>query len=326
MSDVSDTLAGLRRSIDANRLGHAYVIVGSPQTGGKDFAIRALQLLFCPSDDRPCGSCDSCRRVAKEHHPDVVWLEPKSKGRQILVDEIRHLNQRIATTSYEGGWKAGVILCADRMYPTAANAFLKTLEEPPPRSLLLLVTDAPQFLLPTIASRCHRISLPSESFSPEGTWVGPVKEVLRKGPPLDVIEAVGRAASLDAIMDAIMDEVKKDITDEERDRADPEEDDDILDARISARVREVQRDVITAILFWHRDVLICAVDPDQRPRYFVEEEDEVRRQAEAHTRVGALACVEAVEVCADRLNRNIPRAVVFEQMMVAHGRARMAAR
>jgi len=322
MSEVGDTLGDLRRSIDANRLGHAYVIVGSPQTGGKDFAVRALQLLYCPSDDRPCGSCDACRRVAGEHHPDVVWLEPRSKGRQILVDEIRHLNQRIATTSYEGGWKAGVILGADRMYPTAANAFLKTLEEPPPRSLLLLVTDAPQFLLPTIASRCHRIVLPSETVCPDGDWLAPLKEVLCEGPPLDVIEAVGRARSLDAIME----EVKKDITDEEREQADPEEDDDVLDARISARVLEVQRDVVTAMMLWHRDVLVCVVDPDQRPKYFVEEEAAVRRQAEAHSRCGALACVEAVEVCADRLNRHIASSVVFEQMMIAHGRARMQAR
>ena len=81
-------------------------------------------------------------------------IEPEKKSRVIAVDAVRALNHRIQTSSFAGGWKVAVIKYADRLNDQAANAFLKTLEEPPARTLLLLLTDAPQSLLPTVVSRC----------------------------------------------------------------------------------------------------------------------------------------------------------------------------
>ena len=148
----------LRNSFEGGRLAQAYVVAAPPRGSGSELALRLLQLIYCESADRPCGECRQCVEVAGYSHPDVLWVEPQKKSRVIAVDQIRAVEQRIYHTSFLGGWKACVLLGADRLSPGAANAFLKTLEEPPGRSIFLLLTDGPQFLLPTILSRCQRIA------------------------------------------------------------------------------------------------------------------------------------------------------------------------
>ena len=116
------------------------LVSGHPRGAGAEFAEGLLAL--------PFGVRDPAHLHA---HADVRWIEPESKSRQIRIEEIRDLIEAIALTSYEGGWKAAVILFADRLNANAQNALLKTLEEPPPNSLLILATDVPAALLPCIS-------------------------------------------------------------------------------------------------------------------------------------------------------------------------------
>ena len=140
-------LTDLRRTIVAGRMPHAWLVSGRPRGSGNDFVRGLLTLLFPTTPPE---------RLYE--HPDIRWIEPESKSRQIKVDEqIRPLIQFINLTSYSGGWKAGIILFADRMNANSQNALLKTLEEPPPHSLLVLVTDIPAAMLPTIRSRAQYI-------------------------------------------------------------------------------------------------------------------------------------------------------------------------
>ena len=127
---------------------------------GKRPAFRRSRSLSCSivkARRSPAMSDAGCRQVEAHKHVDTLWIEPQSKSRQITTDDARGLIQRMTQTSFEGGWKAGVILCADCLNVNSENALLKTLEEPPPKSLLLLVTDSAESLLPTIISRCQKI-------------------------------------------------------------------------------------------------------------------------------------------------------------------------
>lgn len=142
---VDEALRYLIRAKDGGRLPHSYLIAG-PDGSGK----RALARKFF---------ADLNQTAAVETHPDYHLVEPESKSRRILVEQIRQLEESLRMKSSEGGWKFGVVVDADRMMPQASNAFLKTLEEPPVKSILLLLTAVPEALLETVQSRCIRIWL-----------------------------------------------------------------------------------------------------------------------------------------------------------------------
>jgi len=94
-------------------------------------------------------------------HPDIHWLYPEKKTRIVSVEAVHaKFIDPMGQTSFSGGWKVGVLVGADCLNPAGANAFLKTLEEPPPKTLFLLLTDAPERILPTVVSRCQRVDLP----------------------------------------------------------------------------------------------------------------------------------------------------------------------
>jgi DNA polymerase-3 subunit delta' len=106
----------------------------------------------------PCRECPRCSLIQADNHPDVQWLRPESKLRVITIDQTRELMQTVHLKPLDAEHKVAVIVAADRMNPQAANAFLKTLEEPPEKSLLLLLSTEPERVMKTILSRCLRLS------------------------------------------------------------------------------------------------------------------------------------------------------------------------
>src|SRR5258708_6476609 len=130
-----------------SRLAHAYLITG-PEGAGK----RALAAQLCGLLVRG-GPADPLS------HPDVHTVQPESKSRRIVIDQMRELENELRMRSAMGGGKVGVIFDADRLQPQASNAFLKTLEEPPPHTHLLMLTALPDQLLETILSRCIEVPL-----------------------------------------------------------------------------------------------------------------------------------------------------------------------
>jgi DNA polymerase III subunit delta' len=143
-----------------DRLPHALLIHEPPGAGGDYLAAWAAQLVLCQRPaSAPCGACDGCRRVLRFQHPDLAWLQPAEDSRQIRIEQVRELASELALTSHAGGYKVGVLTPADALNRFAANALLKTLEEPPARTLLILVVTQPSRLPPTIRSRCQRIKV-----------------------------------------------------------------------------------------------------------------------------------------------------------------------
>ncbi len=146
---VSQAFDYLQRSFQENRLAHAYLITG-PEGSGKEQL--ALQLIRLTNDL-------SSERLEDLRDPHVQLIRPESRSRRITVDQIRALEKQLHLSGMPGMTKIGVIVDADRLQTASENAFLKTLEEPPPGVLLLLLSSQPEQLLDTILSRCILVPL-----------------------------------------------------------------------------------------------------------------------------------------------------------------------
>jgi DNA polymerase-3 subunit delta' len=298
-------------------LAHAYVIVGSPRGNALHFAESFLKLLFCEAAEKPCNLCVGCRQVEAHKHVDTLWIEPQSKSRQILADDVRGLIQRMTQTSFEGGWKAGVVLCADCMNVSSENALLKTLEEPPAKSLLLLVTDSANSLLPTIISRCQKIVLSEGRSGPmDDVWKSSLMSVLHNLPPSGGLGAARLASQFKALFDRVKEGISDSVI-EELDQNDEALDESklkaILEARTNARLKEVQGDVFRVMLDWMRDVLMLTSNIDSSELIFGDEYDVLADQARQHSQGSALKAIEVVEGMARRLDRNIPDLQIYDE-------------
>ena len=308
---------GIRNGFAAGRLAHAYLIVGSPRGNALQFTESFLKLLYCESDEKPCNECVSCRKAESHKYVDTLWIEPQSKSRQILAEDVRGLIHRMTQTAFGGGWKTGVILCADCMNPNSENALLKTLEEPPPKTILLLVTDSPQALLPTIISRCQKIVLSEgERGSVETEWKEPLIDILRSLPPAGGLGAAHLAGRLKGLMDQVKAQISDTVA-EEIDQNDSALDESrlkgVLEARTNARLKEVQAAVFRVMLDWHRDVLIRTSGVSADELVFPSEQAVIEEQSRRHTPGSALNAIRTVEEMAARLDRNIPDLQTFDE-------------
>jgi DNA polymerase-3 subunit delta' len=170
-------LAGLQRSlseaIDHDRLGHAVLIQVDPGLGGEWLATWLAARLFCSiaSSTKPCGNCRECRRVVSGEQPDLLRLSPIEDSKEIRIDQVREMAAELALTGHGRGRKVAVITPAERLNRNAANALLKTLEEPAGNSLLLLVTGEPSRLPATVQSRCTRVGVPVPPITELEDWL-----------------------------------------------------------------------------------------------------------------------------------------------------------
>ena len=144
---------------DASRLPHALLFCGPPGIGKRQFADRLCVRLVCERESA-CGACRACRLASSGNHPDILVLRREEGKAEITVEEARGLNEFLVLTPHLASRRVVLIADADHLNRSASNALLKTLEEPPASSYLLLVSDSPARLLPTIRSRCQRFVLP----------------------------------------------------------------------------------------------------------------------------------------------------------------------
>ncbi|SDG28764.1 DNA polymerase III subunit delta' [Phytopseudomonas seleniipraecipitans] len=153
---------------------HAYLLHGPAGIGKRALAERLMALLLCKSPValQPCGQCKSCHLLAAGSHPDNYVLEPEEADKPIKVDQVRALVNFVVQTAQLGGRKVILVEPTEAMNLNAANALLKSLEEPSGDTVLLLISHQPSRLLPTIKSRCvqQACPLPSERVSLE--WLG----------------------------------------------------------------------------------------------------------------------------------------------------------
>lgn len=153
----------LRRQIDQEKVAHAYLFTGPAQIGRGTLARWLAQALLCEGEGSPpCGRCPTCQKVAAGTHPDLHWLHlglQEGNRRTLGIEAVREMRLGIAERPFYGRRKVYLIEDAECMTVEAGNALLKTLEEPPPFVVLLLVALSDHLLLPTIVSRCQVLPL-----------------------------------------------------------------------------------------------------------------------------------------------------------------------
>ncbi len=283
LSDQSRNIELLQRSLERGRLAHGYLFAGDRQGALEEIARSLAKTLNCLEPVRRsgvaidcCDRCLSCQKIEHLNHGDVRWIRPESKSRVITIDQMREVMQQVNLKPAEAEYKVVVIVGADRMNAAAANAFLKTLEEPPARSILILLTIEPQRVLETILSRCLRLNFAGDgqpkpnpdqlswltSFSQEAAVEQ--KSLLARYRLLDVL--LKKLGELKATIDESLTarsplqrykEVDKDL----QERWEEE-----LKAAIEAEYRRQRSDWLLLLQWWLRDVWLCALGSEiQRP-------------------------------------------------------------
>jgi DNA polymerase-3 subunit delta' len=146
----------LQRTVTSGRIAGAYLFVGPAGVGKETVARYFAQLIFCQQDAQPptvCGTCLACRKVDSGNHPDLQFIRPE--GSLLKIGQIRELQRQVIYAPLEASRKVYILTDVDRMNLEAENCLLKTLEEPPAASVLILLTSNLQALLPTTRSRCQ---------------------------------------------------------------------------------------------------------------------------------------------------------------------------
>lgn len=318
-----ERLAPILRAMRRGRAAHAYLLLG-PAAGGCAVAGHSLVAAYlCPDEPGAgCGRCRSCVGVARDTHPDYAVVRPASRSRQVLIEQIRELEMRLSRRPVWGGRRAGLVEEADRMTIQAANAFLKTLEEPPPETMLVLTAAAPEGLPETIVSRCQRAYVGEIEPAARPEWL---PELARALAAIDGGATAGyRPASIYGPLGAMLSILAR-LLDECREEPEiPEDAGDALsdrmrregDARSQSRYIAQRRAMVEAMAGWYRDALALSLgvadalsdDPpapagDGSPKASLTPADAEHRLAAVH------------ELQRD-LDRNIQESLAFETCLL----------
>lgn len=158
----------------SQRLPHAMLLHGAEGVGKRNFAMWLAFGVLCEAPERsslaPCGQCTACKLMRAGTHPDMQWIRPEEDKQQVSIEQIRVANQKLSHTSARHRSKIAVIEPAEQMTNNAANSLLKTLEEPTPNSLLILIAAQPSALAATIRSRCQQFEIATPDAETVQRW------------------------------------------------------------------------------------------------------------------------------------------------------------
>ncbi|MCJ7661672.1 MAG: DNA polymerase III subunit delta' [Anaerolineales bacterium] len=152
----------LKVQVANNASRHAYLFTGPKGVGKRTMAIRFAQAINCdksPSPGEPCFECRTCTLIERMQHPDLAIVQSEREGRTLKVGQVRELQHEVSLTPYEARYRVAILLRFEEASISAANALLKTLEEPPPQVKIVLTAESSERLLPTIVSRCEVLRL-----------------------------------------------------------------------------------------------------------------------------------------------------------------------
>ncbi len=320
----------LQRSLQRGRLAHAYLFTGGHLEELESVARTLAKTLNCQQPRRgdsgnaqdSCDRCRSCRKIDKALHPDLHWVRPESKSRIITIDQMRELMVEVHLKPTGGQFKVAIIAAADRLNAAAANAFLKTLEEPPPRSILILLSTEPQRLLDTILSRCLRLNFTGESGprvdEAQSVWLTTFSEAVRG----EQKSLLGRYRLLGTLLSRLA-QIKTDIERElsarspiERyEEVDPrlrEKWEEELTAAIEAEYRRQRAEVVAVVQWWLRDVWLQTLAVPGDLLTFSELKGAAESVARRITPTDALENLQVLEQTQRLLHTNVQEALALE--------------
>jgi len=155
-----------------SNLSHAYLLSGVEGIGMTEFAKQMAKGILCKSEGiSACQNCTSCNLFSKNTHPDLFNLSVQEDKKEISIDQVRDLNKKVFETSHQGGFKVALIEQAEKLNISSFNALLKTLEEPPQKTVIILTTHEKNRLPATILSRCRKIDFVTPTLADGMNWL-----------------------------------------------------------------------------------------------------------------------------------------------------------
>jgi DNA polymerase III subunit delta' len=274
----------LQRSLERGRLGHAYLFSGEELSELEAIALTLAKTLNCLEPVKKsgvavdcCDKCLNCQKIEHGNHADVFWVRPESKLRVIRMNQVvrrddspaRVLLEFVNLKPTEAEYKIGIIVCADRMNEQAANAFLKTLEEPPAKSILVLLTTEPQRILETIFSRCLRLNFGGDAQRPLSPAQLEWLTGFSNAAAAEQKSLLGRYRLMDVLLKKLT-ELKTGIEERLTEKSplqrykDAEKDlqekwEDELKAAVEAEYRRQRSELLAVLQWWLRDVWVRKV-------------------------------------------------------------------
>jgi DNA polymerase-3 subunit delta' len=323
-------VALLQRSLERGRLAHAYLFTGQQMEELETLARLLAKTLNCLNPVKAgqaaidcCEHCLSCKKIEHGNHADVHWVRPESKSRIIKVGQIRDVMKEIQMKPTEAEYKVAVIVGADRLWAEAANAFLKTLEEPPAKSILVLLTTDPRRILETILSRCLRVNFggsgPRTLGAAELAWLNAFGELAAA----EQKSLLGRYRLMDVLMRKLAETkeaVEKSLSARsplerypEAEKALQDRWEDELAAAIEGEYRRQRADLLGLLHWWLRDVWIHTLGASGSQTLLnypqLAESGKVARRISARD---ALANLEVLEQLQGWLSTNVQEALALE--------------
>ncbi|MDE0299371.1 MAG: DNA polymerase III subunit delta' [Candidatus Poribacteria bacterium] len=303
----------LQHAIRLNRIAGAYLFVGPAGVGKETVATHFAKSINClKHGESACGNCISCRKTDVGNHPDTQIVHPS--GAWIKIDQIRELQTRIVYRPLEGVRKIVILKEAERMNLEAANALLKTLEEPPAESVLILLTTNLDALLPTIRSRCQIIKFIPLTQTELGRYLSE-RFHLAEREALAVATlaggAVGRALSyLES----------RDTEESESNQHVDEEIPEILtttDRLAAFRIAEHygdNPDELDSLVEWYRDLLLLHQDVPPDLLTHIYHVDALKRLVPHYSRYRLQSAIKTIFETKNALGRNINATLALEVM------------
>jgi len=314
----------LQNALRTGRVHHAYLFVGPAGTGRHDAAWAFAQALQCEdSREDACGRCVPCMKASRRVHPDIRWVEPAEGRASIGIDQVRAIRSEVAYGPYEGKYRVYIVTPAEQLAPEAQNALLKLLEEPPPRTVFVLVAESAHAVLPTVVSRLQPVRF---HLVPADEIEGMLRTRLGVDPPRARVLATlcgGRvtlAARWAQTPDALGD----------RDRVVAHllrvEQEWLLAAQKAANEFAGERDrlpeLLDIALLWYRDLIVWQETGSSRLLVNLDRLDEIRRLAPTLASGALRRRIEAIERAKADLRRNLHPRLVLDTMFLQFDRLR----
>ena len=316
----------LKNGIIYDRIHHAYLFSGKEGIGKKSAAIAFSKSLNCPDlsqEQESCNRCSSCLKIDKNISPDFTIISPVSPGSRIKIDQIRTLKESIYWQPLQNRKKITIIDDADRMTIEASNALLKILEEPPEFAILILVTAFPDTILPTIQSRCYRIS-----FKP--LCIDDQREIVKRMLPLEEGKldrilrlsggSPGKALRMAENNHVMTRQLKFISTMSEMKPG------DLFDClfrpeKIFPDSKNDLQDLLEMLIYWYRDVLFLKIGLGHQSLFFREQASAIRKYASCYSLKKITSILDYLaEIPAD-LEKHINPNTLLENIFIQIGDA-----
>ena len=318
----------LKEHVIRQRPRHAYLITGASGLGRRTLALRLAQALNCiqpPAPGEACGGCRACVQIERMAHPDLTIVQADTAGGTLKVDQVRELQHSLALAPYEARYRVALLLRFEEAHLSAANALLKTLEEPPPQVIIILTALDAEVLLPTIVSRCEVIRLRPASLAQVSQGLIDLRSAAPEQAQLLAHLAGGRPGyALQLHDESDLQTQRATWLDDHAGLLNADLADRFAYAEQLAKNRELLQPALTIWLSLWRDVLLQTAAPTDRAAITnidrLEEIEALARQVDLQQ---ACAVIKTFEKTLERLSHNTNPRLTLEVLLLDLPRIRL---